>query len=149
MWLEWSEKGKWGKELVTHSGRVRSATKDIWDVWKYRILYTTEEGHKTKKSGSVLRREWVPWEVYGDNNMRYGILIRVVLFEYRDWKSRISAGLWDAHVQGYGIHDSMEERGGYPKESGYTQREMWESHILLLFCVWMTQTVVRVDTIRE
>jgi len=25
--------------------------------------------------------------------------------------------------------------GGYPKEPGYKQREMWESHILLLFCV--------------
>ena len=41
--------------MVTHSGRVtvrrRSATKDIWDVSKYRILYTTvtEEGHKTKR----------------------------------------------------------------------------------------------------
>jgi len=46
-------------------------------------------------------------------------------------------------VQGFGMHEcramgcTIEWRkgGGYPKEPGYKQREMWESHILLLFCV--------------
>ena len=42
-------------------------------------------------------------------------------------------------VQGFGMHEcramkcriQLRKGGGYPKE----QREMWESHILLLFCV--------------
>jgi len=46
-------------------------------------------------------------------------------------------------VQGFGMHKcramgytfQWRKGGGYTKEPGYKQREMWESHILLLFCV--------------
>jgi len=46
-------------------------------------------------------------------------------------------------VQGFGLHEcramgctiQWRKGGGYPKEPGYKQREMWESHILLLFGV--------------
>jgi len=46
-------------------------------------------------------------------------------------------------VQGFGMREcraivctiQWRKGGGYPKEPGYKQREMWESHILLLFCV--------------
>jgi len=38
------------------------------------------------------------------------------------------AGLWGVRVE-------VREGGGYPKESYYKQREMWESHKLLSFCV--------------
>jgi len=46
-------------------------------------------------------------------------------------------------VQGFGMNECRAMRctiqwikgGMYPKEPGYEQREMWESHTLLLFCV--------------
>jgi len=46
-------------------------------------------------------------------------------------------------VQGFGMHEcramgctiQWRKGGGYPKEPGYKQREMWKSHMLLLFSV--------------